>query len=256
MKIYIISIIVLLTCSLALAACGTGGTDNNQSNRSSAGATAAADNSGDDHKSDSADDDNNTESSQHGDNEHAKSSNAPQNDNNDTAADYSHVGDNAGSDLETDMKEENNMKRHYKEYVNARFGFEVEYPSTFEANDLPGNDDGIKVSDDTAVLAVSGSHAGLSKEDGSTFIRKAESIKPFYKKAVADAEEKGSISYKKLNKDAGWYVVSYTDGSDIHYEKSIMGDDFIAHLSIKYPADQQADYETVVKHAAETFAIR
>lgn len=221
MRKYIMSITILFACSVMLMAC-----------------------SDDDH-----DDPNNEE------NVDDELQNNDDEENMDENNDHSTYDDNSETDrdAESNKEDEDKDEEAYESYVNERFGFSVEYPSSFEADYMPDNNDGIEVHDDSAVIIASGSHAGIT-EDDSTFIKDAESIKVFYDKALSDLEEEGySISYKKLDDD--WYVISYFDGTNNVYEKSIMDDDFIANLSIEYPADLQEDYGPMVERVSDTFKI-
>ncbi|WP_156644826.1 hypothetical protein [Lentibacillus sp. JNUCC-1] len=135
----------------------------------------------------------------------------------------------------------------YKTYQNPRFGFAIEYPSSFEADYMPDNGDGIEVHDESAVIIASGSHMGY----GGTPISDLDAIKPIYEDELADLKaDNHSIGYKKLADD--WYVLSYVDGDNIVYKKSLMADDYIVKLSIEYPEDRQDDYESVVERVSNS----
>ncbi|WP_040983993.1 hypothetical protein [Oceanobacillus jeddahense] len=168
------------------------------------------------------------------------------------------VDGSTDTDSEADESAEANEEdssESYEDYSNGRFGFSVEYPSTFEADYMPANNDGIEVNDDTATIIASGSHGSTTGEDeGYMTISEAGSIEPFYEGALLEAEEEGdSISYERLEDD--WYAISYFDGTNNIYKKSILGDDYIANLHIEYPAELQDEYEEVVERVSDSFQI-
>lgn len=168
--------------------------------------------------------------------------------------DSSSNNDSSEADEDNASAEEDDAAEGYESYTNGRFGFSVEYPDTFEADYMPANNDGMEVHDDTAVIIASGSHAGIALEEDENFIKDADSMDTFYERAVQDAEEDGNeISYKTLHDD--WYVVSYVDGDNHVYKKSIMADDYMANLVIEYPAGLQEEYSPVVDHVSESFMI-
>ncbi|GGP10127.1 hypothetical protein [Oceanobacillus neutriphilus] len=250
MKKYMLLITILLVCSILLVACNSDNDENAEDNQNS-GAQENTDESND--ESQNVNDNQNNEDQENG-NENDDNSEEADGDNRQEQT--SDSGGPSEIDGDTEANEEDNdgtAEESYESYANARFGFSVEYPSTFGADYMPENGDGIEVHDDTATIIASGSHFGLT-EESSILAKEEESIEPFYEYALAEAKEEGeSVSYERLEDD--WYVISYFDGTNNIYKKSILADDYIANLSIEYPADLQEEYETMVERVSETFQI-
>lgn len=245
MKRFMLSISILLVCSILLIACNSDNNENANDNQEII-------------------DENNNESQNEGDDQNNEDQeNVNENGDNSEEADEDNTQDQNADNEDpsetgggTEANEEDNesaAEEAYESYANARFGFSVEYPSTFEADYMPDNGDGIEVHDDTATIIASGSHFGLT-EEGSTLASDKRSIESYYEYDVAEAEEESElVSYERLEDD--WYVVSYFDGTNNIYKKSILADDYIANLLIEYPADLQEEYETMVERVSETFQI-
>lgn len=242
MKKYIILLTIPFICSIILVACSNDDNKNHEQNNNDSENVDENDGLVQNENNDSEPVDTNNNHSQNENNNNDTENNHPQND------------DHSETDQETTANETDEDEQDYESYTNSRFGFSVEYPSSFEADYMPANNDGIEVHDDEAVIIASGSHAGIDAENGYTPIDEAESIEAFYDKKLEDLEDDGySISYKKLEDD--WYVISYFDGTNNVYEKSIMDDNFIANLLIEYPADLQDEYGPIVDRVADTFNI-
>ncbi|WP_080872049.1 hypothetical protein [Oceanobacillus timonensis] len=246
MKKYMISIILILICSVTLIACNDDeDTADNQTNN---------DQENMEENNEDAQNANGDETNDNQDNINENDSNSEEADE-DTSNNPSDSNNDSETDGDTEVKEDTEAgdEDAYESYENGRFGFSVEYPSTFEADYMPENNDGIEVNDDTATIIASGSHASMT-EEGSAFVNEVESIEPYYEGDLAEAEEEGgSISYQR--QEDNWYVVSYHDGTNHIYKKSILGDDYIANLVIEYPADLQEEYEPMVERVSDTFSI-
>ena len=129
----------------------------------------------------------------------------------------------------------------YKTYTNTRFGFSIQYPTTFTEGPAPTNNDGREFYNDDSSIVASGSHINTVEEN--------ETIETYYNRALEYAA--GTVSYQRLGND--WFVISYKDGSNTVYEKSIIGDDIISTLVITYPSNKQNDYESMVTQISSTF---
>ncbi|MFD1064723.1 hypothetical protein [Oceanobacillus locisalsi] len=245
MKKYMISITLILICSVTLIACTDDeDTADNQTNN---------DQENMEENNEDAQNENGNQTNDNQDNINENDRNSEEADEN-TSNNPSDSTNDSETDGDTEVKEDTEAEEDaYDSYENGRFGFSVEYPSTFEADYMPENNDGIEVNDDTATIIASGSHASIT-EEGTAFVNEVESIEPYYEGELAEAEEEGeSISYQRQEDD--WYVVSYNDGTNHIYKKSILGDDYIANLVIEYPADLQEEYEPMVERVSDTFSI-
>ncbi|WP_409291332.1 hypothetical protein [Peribacillus sp. SCS-37] len=138
-------------------------------------------------------------------------------------------------------QEEYKGKFFYSPYTNSRFGFTVEVPATFTAGPAPDNNDGREFYSGDAVITAYGSHINIIEDN--------ETIETYYNRALDNLTV--PASYQKLGTD--WYVVSYMDGSNIVYEKAVIGEDIISHLTITYPSRAKAFYDPMVTHVSKTF---
>ncbi len=87
------------------------------------------------------------------------------------------------------------------------------------------------------------------------FLKWIDSIETLYEGDVIALENAGyEIAYQTTSDN--WYVISYAEGFNIIYQKSIMAEGFVANLLIEYPQELQNKYEPIVEHAADTFVIR
>lgn len=132
-----------------------------------------------------------------------------------------------------------NQKVTYKVYGNGRFGFSIEYPSTFKVKLIPANDDGriFASQDGKAELTVSGINNILNETPTSAY----NSLLKEHKNA----------SYKK--RGGNWFVLSWIEGNKIVYEKQVVGTGSINTFVIKYPLNQNKYYDPIVAHLDASF---
>jgi serine/threonine-protein kinase len=142
--------------------------------------------------------------------------------------------------LKTEYNERINQQVSYKKYYNARFGFSIEYPSTFITKDLPQNNDGIILgtSDDRVELIVSGIYNVLD-----------ETPKSIYNDLV---EEHSNASYKV--QEDNWMVVSWNEGDNIIYMKEVVGSNEINTFIIEYPLSEKDYYSTIISHLVSWYS--
>src|SRR5699024_386175 len=149
---------------------------------------------------------------------------------------------------------QNEPGRSHELYGNDRFGFSVEYPDNFTADSIPDNNGGITVHDDNATLTVFGTHGWSSTNGDYITISEVDSIETIYKQEIADLEGIGlDVVYKSMTYN--WYVISYTNGSNIVYQKSIMASYSLATLMIEYPESVHEKCAPIVEDATESFSI-
>jgi len=127
----------------------------------------------------------------------------------------------------------------YKKYANTRYGFSIEYPSTFVTKVIPDNNDGIMLAspDGSVELTISGINNVLNETAISSY---NELIK-----------NHSNASYK--NQQGNWFVVSWMEGDKIVYEKGVVGKGSSNSFVIKYPLTQKKAYDSIVSHLNSTF---
>ena len=94
----------------------------------------------------------------------------------------------------------------YKTYTNTRFGFSIQYPTTFTEGPAPTNNDGRQFYNNDSSIVASGSHT----------IEENETIETYYNQALEHAP--GTVSYQRLGND--WHVFD-KDGR-IRYMKKVL----------------------------------
>ena len=154
-------------------------------------------------------------------------------------------GNHKNNSIKQDIKSANanetlqEHKLEYKQYTNDRFGFSIEYPSTFVTKVVPDNDDGriFSSEDDTARLTVS----GINNIFNDTVIASYNDVLKVHSNA----------SYKK--QEDNWFAVSWTEDNNIVYEKSVVGNGSIDTFIIKYPKSQKEYYDSIVAHLNSSF---
>lgn len=123
-------------------------------------------------------------------------------------------------------------------YINPRFGFSIDYPSTFSVHEEPPEDGdgmGVKTPDDHATIIAYGANA--CDWDVSYFYQEALNAR--------------NVTYK-VQKD-NWYVVSWIDGDTIGYTKGIVGKGSMDAFMIQYPRTEQQIYSHVIDMLSATF---
>ena len=129
----------------------------------------------------------------------------------------------------------------YNTYTNSRFGFSVEYPTSFTMGQPPANDDGRRFFNEEATILAFGRNINILEEN--------ETIDTYYHQALSIATE--PAAYHRL--EDNWYVVSYSEGSNIIYEKAIINDEVIFIVNMTYPINQKEKYDEMVTRIAKTF---
>lgn len=126
----------------------------------------------------------------------------------------------------------------YKLYKNGRYQFSIEYPENFTVKMLPENYDGIILAspDGSAELTVSGINNVLGDTAASAYNKTVKEYNPSYKK-----------------QQDSYYVVSWTEGDRIVYEKCVVGSGSENTFVIKYPSSQKEIYSPLVDHLYSTF---
>ncbi|MCR4665753.1 MAG: hypothetical protein K5657_00465 [Desulfovibrio sp.] len=126
-------------------------------------------------------------------------------------------------------------------YHNARFGFSLSWtPGTYTVFEAD-NGDGITVTDGKgltmqAYAALEPRVGDVSRED---FFAKADSMP--------------KAAYRRVNKEQGWYAVSYEENGKIIYTKQFYHEDHWPTLHFEYPKSMKNLYNGLVNMAVSTF---
>ena len=127
----------------------------------------------------------------------------------------------------------------FQTYTNSRYGFQVDYPESFVPQSGPENGDGLafRSGDGKAeLIAAGGNSAGLT-------------LKEAFDQAVKGVG--GQLGYDKHG--AGWFVVTWTDGGIQGYTKEFVGTESHNSITITYPVEQKAQYESIVTAIEKSF---
>ena len=126
-------------------------------------------------------------------------------------------------------------------YHNARFGFSLSWTpgqyAVFEAD----NGDGITVTDGKGLTMRA--YAELTPRAGDA------TRESFF----AQANKKPAAVYKRVDRQQGWYAVSYREGGNIVYTKQFYNKDHWPTVRFEYPKAMRQAYDALVKKAVATF---
>ena len=130
---------------------------------------------------------------------------------------------------------------HAPAYQNARFGFSLSWePGNYTVIEAD-NGDGITVTDGKGLLmeaygALDPRVSDVSRED-------------FF----AQATKRPKAAYTRINRQQGWYVLSYVENGIIYYTKQFYHQDHWPTLHFEYPEAKKQAYAPLVKKAVSSF---
>ena len=173
-----------------------------------------------------------------------------------------------GSKLPTDQTDQT---IHYKTYVNQRFGFSVQYPSTWEIGSRPTNGDGRYFSTpsnvssfdngyssgvskaDVLLLAVGTTNAVMGVGQGYDFKQMVTVFKKFFateRKAPGVVSESYTIIPNKWIIDTS---IQRMGQNGMQYSKTFTNLETNQSISLMLPVSQADKYELIYKHIAASF---
>jgi hypothetical protein len=135
----------------------------------------------------------------------------------------------------------------YKAYLNARFGYWVEYPDIFETQKEPDNGDGVvfESADGEYTLTVWGGH-NIFGQDGEALLLECYDRVAHI---VPDSERSGP----------GFYSIAYEGGGDgveyIFHEYGIVNEDLTAAFILKYPKDEEERFAPIKEYMEASFSL-
>ena len=132
----------------------------------------------------------------------------------------------------------NSEAQNNPKYINARFGFQVSYPSFLISAPVPANGDGTRVYDKKGFVLIG---SGINNVSGETFQTELQTQK----------EGIGKINYGVRGNN--WFAISGIKENKIIYFKSYIGAGAINHLYIEYPKDLRERYDKIVEDIAKSF---
>ncbi|HHX62948.1 MAG TPA: hypothetical protein GX707_19890 [Epulopiscium sp.] len=127
----------------------------------------------------------------------------------------------------------------YVPYTNERYGFFIEYPDIFNDKRLSDNGDGISLENAQMDTRL--------KVYGSNNVNEETAIE-LYEEDVRNAFK---LLYK-FQKD-NWYVISWEEGEDGFYKKTVVGEGSINTFIMGYPKLYDPEYSGMVEHLFESF---
>lgn len=127
----------------------------------------------------------------------------------------------------------------YRSYVNARFGFSIDYPSDLKAGSPPADGDGLVFTsaDGGVQLRASGINNALPVTPAA-YLQRLLSKHP-------------TATYHMVKDER--CIVSWEEDGHIFYEKAVVGTGSIDDFQFAYPASQKQEYDPIVTHIAESF---
>lgn len=126
-------------------------------------------------------------------------------------------------------------------YHNARFGFSFSWtPGNYTVSEAE-NGDGITVTDGKGLTMLA--YAALEPRVGNV------TREDFFAKANRNPK----AAYKRVNRQEGWYALSYVEKGNIVYIKQFYSGDHWPTLYFEYPQSMKQQYDPLVKKAVSTF---
>jgi hypothetical protein len=133
----------------------------------------------------------------------------------------------------------------YKTYVNARFGYQINYPAdVLLAQGEPDNSDGqtFVAKKGDAEMRVWGNY----KVDGGL----DDELKMAKESESKDASKK-KVSYYAGGKN--WFAISGTAGDRIFYQKTCLRNDTFRTVTFSYPQSSKAQFAPIVDKVVASF---
>jgi hypothetical protein len=127
----------------------------------------------------------------------------------------------------------------FQTYTNSRYGFRVDYPESFVAQQPPVNGDGLEFrsADRRASLVTWGmNNAGFTLQDQ-------------FDSAIKDVH--GVLGYNKMEKS--WFVVTWTNGDTMGYTKEFVGTGSQNAFTFTFPVEQRLQYDSIVTTIEKSF---
>jgi hypothetical protein len=145
-------------------------------------------------------------------------------------------------------------ENRYKTYVNARFGYSIDYPDIFDSQKEPDNGDGIEFSGrgGEVTLTIWGGHNVLG-QDGAALLNECKERVAYI---VEDSEKCGTVT-----EEVSYYWIEYGDGGGkdgvehIFSEAGLVNADIKAGFIFKYPKDDEESMTGVIAELRGSLAL-
>ena len=126
-------------------------------------------------------------------------------------------------------------------YSNGRFGFSLSWLSGNYSVREADNGDGIVVQDNEGFTLLAYGTYGYMVMNQSM------------EQALAELSHGLEVTYKRINDENGWFVVSGFAGGDIVYIKCFFGEDAACIVRMSYPKHKAKVYSPQVEKVAQSF---
>ncbi|WP_027938034.1 hypothetical protein [Anaeroarcus burkinensis] len=128
----------------------------------------------------------------------------------------------------------------YRQFINGRYAFTIDFPQEFTKVFLPANGDGGRFSlpDESAGVVVSGGHNTAKR-----------TLEEYYLSILNRV--KGQIGYTE--KRDSWFVVTWKENGKIYYRKQFVSEEYQNSCTIWYPEEQKDNYDEVVSNIESSF---
>lgn len=131
------------------------------------------------------------------------------------------------------------VKATYEKYVNARYGFSIDYPVFLTPGEEPDNGDGLKFtsSDGNSELVC---YAGHNINE--------DTVGSLYNQSISKYTD---ITYKAKGKN--WFVISGNEDGKIFYTKIFVDKSCVSTFCITYPREKDEYYTPIVERISSSF---
>ena len=138
--------------------------------------------------------------------------------------------------LDAKSQSEQSKELGFIDYNNEKFSYSITYPDNLKIGAQTTNGNVLKSEDGRVSLQL----YGTNNESNET-------IDLIYNKAI-----KNNNMYYKV-KSGNWFVISYTEGDTIVYQKKVVGKASTNTFIFKFPANEKDKYTSVVDKLEKSF---
>lgn len=127
----------------------------------------------------------------------------------------------------------------YNKYTNAKYGFTIEYPSSYKVKEYSDNRYGAEITNNLASILVFGTNNVENKTPSKLY---EEAIKSHAKDEILYQSQKDN-----------WFIVSWKEGSMIKYSKTTVGKGSVNTFIISYPESERLAFQGIIYRISSSF---
>jgi len=137
----------------------------------------------------------------------------------------------------------------YKNYVNSKYGYSVEYPTFLVPQGEPDAHDGQKFISESSPMRMSvwGTYSNWMSGEDMTIQQELDWT---LQNLQSDDRTSPRLTYKSQGR--GWFVISGTSGPGVFYQRTVSSHGVFATVLIEYPRSAKVEFDSIVTHVARS----